>query len=444
MAAPHFISRAVCVWLPLALALVGISAGCQKKKPPAKAPALNFTQELPPGQMALAKVPPGQYPDFAVSADDLPRVRNAVRNSLTYIHSPSSRQHYPYLDITHERAVATLERLAALLDSVSGQPPRGDGRIDLNAAVREEFEVYKSIGAPKPDNSGYTGQVLFTGYFTPIYEASLTRQGPYQWPLYKRPADLVGGQVGPDGNPAPAQRQTRAGLVPYPTRQEIEQGGLLQGQELVWLTDRWQAYVITVQGSGRLRLPDGRIVEVGYAGTNGQPYVSPGRRMVDEGVIRKEDLSLKTMGQYFAAHPEAMDRYLWLNPRTTFFTFTRGGPFGSLGVPVTPLATIATDKSVYPRGMPAFLVVPIPNASGAGTHPFRGLMLDQDTGGAIRAAGRCDIYMGVGSAAEQLAGRQLETGELYYLAIKADVSTPAGSAAPALGVRSSRAAPRHW
>jgi membrane-bound lytic murein transglycosylase A len=434
LAAPQLISRTVRIHLLIAIALLGAvtgTLGCQKKKPPAAkaVAALNFTQELPPGQMALEKIAPGQYPDFAVSGDDLPRVRDAVRHSLTYIHSPSSRQHYPYLDITHERAVATLERLAALLDGLSGQPPRGaDGRIDLNAAVRDEFEVYKSIGAPKPDNSGYSGQVLFTGYFTPIYEASLTRQGPYQWPLYKRPADLVGGQVGPDGNPAPAQRQTPAGLVPYPTRQEIEQGGLLQGQELVWLTDRWQAYVITVQGSARLRLPDERVVEVGYAGTNGQPYVSPGRRMVDEGAIRKEDLSLKTMGQYFAAHPEAMDRYLWLNPRTTFFTFTSGGPFGSLGVPVTPLATIATDKSVYPRGMPAFLVVPIPNASGSGTHPFRGLMLDQDTGGAIRAAGRCDIYMGVGPAAEQLAGRQLETGELYYLAIKPERVGPPGAA----------------
>lgn len=403
----------------LLLAACVAVAGCQKKKPPAKPqPKLDFAQELPPGRLALRKVSPGEYPDFTVAAEDVPRVREAVAHSLAYLRTPSSRGHFPYLDITHERAVATLERLGALLDAAAAQGGGPGARYDLNGAVRDGFEVYKSIGAPNPDNSGYSGQVLFTGYFTPIYEASLTRQGPFQWPLYKRPVDLAGGELGPDGAPAPAQRMTPDGLAPYYTRAEIEQpNGPLQGQELVWMKDRFQAYVVTVQGSARLRLTDGRIMEVGYAGTNGHSYVSPGRRMVADGVIRPEDLSLKTMSRVFAERPQLMDTYLPANPRTTFFTVTSGGPFGSLGVPVTPFATIATDKSVYPRAMPAFLVVPVPAPDG-GTRPFRGILLDQDTGGAIRAAGRCDIYMGVGADAEQLAGRQLETGELYYLAVK--------------------------
>jgi membrane-bound lytic murein transglycosylase A len=112
-----------------------------------------------------------------------------------------------------------------------------------------------------------------------------------------------------------------------------------------------------------------------------------------------------------------MDKYLNLNQRYVFFTERPGGPFGSLNVPVTAFATIATDKSVYPRAMPAFLVAPIPAATG-GVRGYRGFMLDQDTGGAIRAAGRTDIYMGVGPQAEQLAGQQLHAGELYYLAVK--------------------------
>jgi membrane-bound lytic murein transglycosylase A len=115
-----------------------------------------------------------------------------------------------------------------------------------------------------------------------------------------------------------------------------------------------------------------------------------------------------------------MDRYLSLNDRFIFFTERPGGPYGSLNVPVTAFATIATDKSVYPRAMPAFLAVPVPSSSG-GMSPFRGLMLDQDTGGGIRASGRCDIFMGIGPQAEQLAGQELHAGELYYLAVKPEL-----------------------
>jgi membrane-bound lytic murein transglycosylase A len=121
-----------------------------------------------------------------------------------------------------------------------------------------------------------------------------------------------------------------------------------------------------------------------------------------------------------------MDKYLTINKRYVFFTERPGGPFGSLNVPVTPMATIATDKGItgttqrdiYPRAMPALLSVNVPTGADAHLAGFRGFMLDQDTGGAIRASGRCDIYMGVGPAAEYLAGRELQEGELYYIAIK--------------------------
>jgi len=178
-----------------------------------------------------------------------------------------------------------------------------------------------------------------------------------------------------------------------------------------------------VQGSGRLRLPDGSIYEVGFAGDNGYPYASAGERMVADGVLTADQLSLKSMGDYFAQHPGDMDKYLATNPRTVFFAERKGGPYGSLNVPVTPLASIATDKEdhdIYPRAMAAFLVVTMPSAGGQ-TQPFRGFMLDQDTGGAIRASGRCDIYMGIGDAAADLAGRELTEGQMYYIAIKPEL-----------------------
>jgi membrane-bound lytic murein transglycosylase A len=401
------------------ICLFGVLAamvGCRGAAAPADQPAkIDYTAPLPEGELALRKIGPDQYPDFAaaLSGINLDDLRRAVDHSLEYFQRAGSQRGYSYLDISHDRAVASLHAFRALLDRF---PQPGE----FNAAIAQTFDVYQSIGASNPDGSGYTSRVLFTGYFTPTYDASMTRGGPYQWPLYKRPADLVSDVTGErDG-----RRATDGSFAPYLTRQQIETGALA-GSELVWLTSRWNAYVITVQGSGRLRLPDGKIYEVGYSGTNGYDYTSPGAQMVADGLIPRDQLNFNALKQYFDAHPEAMDKYLWLNQRTVFFTERPGGPFGSLNVPVTPFASIATDKHVYPAGMVAFVSVPIPAGTqtpGTGnalsTREFNGFLLDQDRGGAIRSAGRCDIYMGIGDRAEETSGYQLNPGSLYYLAVK--------------------------
>jgi membrane-bound lytic murein transglycosylase A len=374
---------------------------------------LNYGAELPPGTLALRKIPPEMYPSFAINPSELGRIRPAISHSLDYLHKPSSKYFYPYGDISHDRAVATLRALDQLA-VLAAQSPQSPEWVDLQ--IRQNFEVYESVGAPAPDGSGYTGKVLFTGYFTPIYNAAMTRGGPYQWPLYKRPADLISDPLTGD---VKGRRTPDGTIVPYYTRAQIE-AGALAGQELCWLTSRWEAYVVTVQGSGRLRLPDGSIYEVGYAGHNGYDYVSVGQRMVTDGLIPADQVSLKTLGAYFDAHPQDMDKYLSTNPRTVFFEERPGGPWGSLNEPVTALATIATDKEqhdIYPRAMPAFLNVALTMPDGTPA-PANGFYLDQDTGGAIRAAGRCDIYMGIGQSAEDLAGRELNEGQLYYIAVK--------------------------
>jgi membrane-bound lytic murein transglycosylase A len=150
-------------------------------------------------------------------------------------------------------------------------------------------------------------------------------------------------------------------------------------------------------------------------------------KMVSDGVLGKEQVSADALRRYFAGHPQDMNTYLWHNPRTVFFAERPGGPFGSLNVPVTPRATIATDKKVYPPGLPAMVVLRQPLSPPAarrvkftrgGWEPAHLLVLDQDTGGAIRAAGRCDVYLGVGGEAEREAGDLLAEGELYYLVAK--------------------------
>jgi membrane-bound lytic murein transglycosylase A len=399
----------------VAAALWMTAAGCKTDPPPAPsvpARAVEFSHPLPPGTFALRKLNPDEYPDFTAAgmAANLPSVLRSIDQSLKYFTAASTKK-YSYPDIDHDRAVATLTALRQL---VAGQLQHPDDGRQFDVAVKSQFDVYQSIGGFDPNTGHYTGEVLFTAYFTPTYDASPIRGGRFQWPVYKRPLDLVT----PDADHA-YRKSADGGRTPYYSRRQIEQGHALDGGELVWLADRFDAYVVTIQGSARLRMPDGTIMEIGYAGFNGYDYISPGLKMIADGLIPREKISLQVMRQYFNQHPEAMDTYLTINDRDVFFAPTHGGPFGSIGVPVTPLATIATDKSVYPAGMPALVVGSVPDETG-GIRPFTGIMLDQDRGGAIRSAGRCDIYMGLG----EQAGQELDVGKLYYLAVKNGVAHP--------------------
>ncbi len=380
--------------------------------------------------VALRKIDPSEYPNFGEQPIDPARLRTSIDNSLQYLAAPSSRQFFPYLDITHARAVATLQTLRGICDQAIAMG--GWNGEWFNQQIVRDFEVYKSYGAPTPDGTAFTDRVLFTGYFTPIYDASRQRGGEYQWPLYKLPADLI---RDPMTGEVRGRKTSGGGIVPYYTRGQIETGGALPGDELVWLKSRWEAYIITIQGSARLRLAEtGQIYEIGFAGTNGYPYTSPGRQMVTDGVITESQLSLRGLGAFFAAHPEMMDKYLPMDQRYVFFTERPGGPFGSLNVPVTPLGTIATDKEqkdIYPRSMPAFVKTKTPDPTTNAPEPFSGFLLDQDTGGAIRASGRCDIYMGVGPRTGAMAGYEMQQGELYYLAVKPELmAQPANEAVP--------------
>jgi membrane-bound lytic murein transglycosylase A len=375
--------------------------------------AINYSEELAPGQMALRKIGPEEYPRFSIRQSNTADLLKSIDHSTQYLNRKSSQGFYPYLDITHDRAKATM---AALKETIQSASP-GLSDEEFSRAIADKFEVYRSIGGRDTETGSFTNQVLFTAYCTPIYDASATRSGPYQFPLYRRPTDLVSDPITGE---VQGRKMEDGTVVPYYSRQQIEQEGVLAGQEIVWLKNKLDVYIITIQGSARLQMTDGQMLEIGYAGANGLDYVSPGERMIADGKITKDQLSLRGLKAYFAAHPDEQDHYLSLNPRYVFFAETRGGPYGSLNVPVINLASIATDKSVYPRAMPGFLVVPMEPVTGT-TDPFHGFMMDQDTGGAIRAAGRTDIYMGVGPDAEVRAGQQLSAGQLYYVAVKPDL-----------------------
>lgn len=383
-------------------------AGCPKKPNTMIEPvaAEDYERQLPPGKMGLAKVDPKDIPDFTAACSDLKDLRKAVDYSLDYMSKPSSRIAYQAYgtEFTHERALASLRAFAALLDS-NPSPGR------LNSALREQFDVYTSVGW------NMRGDVRFTGYYTPIFDASPVRTDRFRYPIYRPPTDL---QKGPDGTI----------LTTLPPRKELEASGKLQGLELYWLGDPFEVYIAHVQGSAKLRMADGKLITVGYTAHNGHDYRSAGKDMVAEGKIPKGGLSLRAMINYFKAHPNEIAEYTGRNPRFVFFAETASEPRGSLNEPVTTWRSLAVDKAIFPRAAVTFFAAGMPKRAGAeiGIQPYTGFALDQDTGNAIRAPGRCDVYMGIGDEAGELAGRTQENGRLYYLFLKpglAKAATPA-------------------
>jgi len=392
--------------LMLAALALGTLTGCPPEPdgPIHGVPERDYSRPLPPGELALRKLTdPAAIPDFTPAFADRVYVRQALARSLNYLAKPSSERYFPYGDITHEHAVASLKAFDQLLASNTLAK-------HLNALVRKRFDVYMSVGCDG------RGAVLFTGYFTPILDASPVRTQRFRYPLYRQPADLIKDEEGR----ILGRKVGEGKLEPYPTRAEIDTSGMLAGSELAWLADAFEAYIAHVQGSAVLRMPDGRIQRIGYAATNGHPYASVSLAMVEDGKIPRDKISLQAMIAYFKAHPDEVNGYIRRNPRYTFFAATRGGARGSLNEPVTMMRSIATDKAVYPRACLAFIHVNLPRrlATGIKDLPFKGFVLDQDTGGAIRAPGRCDVYMGVGDQAGALAGRTKQEGRLYYLFLK--------------------------
>lgn len=237
----------------LLVAVSFVSLGCPKPtgtvSPPISGAQTDYNRPLPPGELGLRKITdPRDIPDFTRACANLVLLRQTVANSLDYMAKPSSQKFFPYgKDVTHAQATASLKAFAALLDA--GLTPE-----QLNAQIREKFDVYISVGC---DNRG---TVLFTGYYTPIFNASAAKTDKFKYPIYKQPGDLV---KNPDGTIRGRLNPADGSITPYPNRREIEITKMLAGSELYWLSDPFEVFIAHVQGSARLRLTDGRMVTVG-------------------------------------------------------------------------------------------------------------------------------------------------------------------------------------
>ncbi|MCC6580867.1 MAG: MltA domain-containing protein [Phycisphaeraceae bacterium] len=381
------------------------AAGCQQTKEVVAPPPPEYARELPPGAAALRKLDPANWPDLTASwTPGDQALLAALDRSAKWFEYPSAHSFFPVQEITYEQARQSVPAFRkALTESTSAA-----AFVDR---LKQNFDLYTSVGW------NGNGAVLFTGYYTPIFDASPVRTEAFQYPLYARPDDLV---TDPDGKVL--GRRVGDRLEPYPTRAQLMQSGVLTGKEIAWLGNPFDVYLAQVQGSARLTMTDGNTMHLGYAGTNGHDYASISMMLAKQGKIDKHRITLSAVRNYFKQHPDELDTYVSRNPRFTFFKAydPANWPAGSLGFQVTPRRSLATDKRIFPRGGTTLIALPGAGSADPQHHGGKRMywLLDQDTGGAIRAPGRADIYFGVGPDAEVSAGNTMVEGRLYYLFVK--------------------------
>jgi membrane-bound lytic murein transglycosylase A len=299
------------------------------------------------------------------------------------------------------------------------------------AAARAFFETYfvpHEVPASSASPNGF-----LTAYYEPVLRASRTQSAAYPVPLHRRPADLINlvgeadratSNLGANDGLTHA-RQTPTGPVPYATRRAIDEGAL-EGRnlELFFLADVVDRFFLQVQGSGVLVFDDGRQIRVGYDGKNGHLYTSLGRLLVDEGRARAEQMSLDYLSQWLRDDPVRGAQTIWRNESYVFFRELpqATAPEGVLGVPLTPLRSLAIDPSHTALGLPVYLDAPtIDHLTAA---PFRHLMIAQDVGSAIRGPARGDIFVGTGDDAGRRAGITKHSGRFFVLKPKSGEWTP--------------------
>lgn len=363
---------------------------------------------------AAADAPPGtpvsfvDLPGFA--ADDLPAAFGVFRASCVALAAarPSTR--------AAASPPPELTRVCAAL-------PR---RIPRRAALRSFFERHFT---PRR----VAGSAFFTGYYEPVVDGALVATKTYATPLYAPPPDLVG--IVPGARPGldPALTVARRGpdgrLVALPDRAAIETGALgTAARPLVYVASRVDAFFIQVQGSARIRLPDGTLRRLVYAARNGYPYTSIGKVLVGRLHVPPSAMGMAQLRAWIQANGQgdgdAGAKLMRENRSFIFFRFddslpAGAGPIGGEGLSLTPRRSLAIDHNLWPYGLPFYVDTRLPDAGLPEGRPFRRLMIGQDTGAAILGAARADIFFGTGLEAARQAGAVRQPGTLFVLWPKA-------------------------
>lgn len=393
--------RVLAICAAVAIALTACEAEQDEKEPEPAPP------EPSPPALTLSAVDFAALPGWP--NDDMAGVRDALSRSCGRILKLN-----PEAEIGSNALQTTAMDWRAACQALAAVPEGPDALRDYFEGFFEPFAVTDAADGDAPD----ADQGLFTGYFEAELTGAREKDETYATPIYARPEDLITVDLGlfdpglKGRGIVGAVQQGR--LKPYPTRGEIEAGALDgKGLELLWIDDPVDVFLLQVQGSGRVVLPDGEVIRVGFAAHNGHDYRSIGRRLIDMGELQAHEASWDGIRNWVESHPDKAAELFAYNPRFIFFRELDGdGPIGAEGVALTPERSMAVDTTYVPLGMPLWLDTVRP---GGSEEPMRRLMVAQDKGGAIKGVIRGDFFWGYGDAALAEAGRMKSRGRYFLL-----------------------------
>jgi membrane-bound lytic murein transglycosylase A len=372
----------------------------------------------PPAESALVRKSAFSYPDFT---DDLEfdGLEYSILKSMDYLQKVPADRMYQFGPDRYD-AAHLMQSLQQFLDFIRTNP----SSRDLEKFIRSNYLVYQSVGRDQE------GEVLFTGYYEPHLNGRLQQDDEFRFPIYGLPTDLMKIDLSDFDEKYDGQsivgRCTGQTVVPYHDRREIDEENVLadKAEPLAWIKDPVDAFFLQIQGSGKIFLDTGEVINVHYNGSNGRPYRSIGKLLIESQKIPQEEMSMQKIRSYLHEHPEEMAPVLNYNPSYVFFKLEPEGPLGYLNVLLTPGRSLALDRRIFPPAALAFIQTKKPVVDSTGRidswEDCSRFVLNQDTGGAIKGPGRADLFWGSGPYAEIAAGHLAHTGKLFFLILKPD------------------------
>jgi membrane-bound lytic murein transglycosylase A len=374
------------------------------------------TTQVPPKKYVMEQISGGSYPKFT---DDMAYdgLAHSISKNLSYLKKiPLDRQFAYGKD--HYTTEHLIQSSQYFLDFIQTRPTAGE----LNHFILSSYRVYRSIGRDG------LGEVLYTGYYEPHLRGTLSPSGEYRFPIYAKPPDLINVDLSLFKEEYAGERivvrYTDQKILPYYDRSEIDYEGVLKGNTdvLAWVDDPIDVFFLQIQGSGKIYLDSGDVLNVHYHTSNGRPYRSIGKLLIDRKKISVKEMSMQKIREYLNSHPDEIKEVFNYNPSYVFFENEPNGPLGNINVKLTPGRSIALDRRIFPKAALCFIEAEKPMVDGAGQiqswRRFARFAMNQDTGGAIRGPGRADIFWGNGPYAEIAAGHLKHTGNLYFLVLK--------------------------
>lgn len=385
-------------WIVL-LAVLALLAGCVTTGPP----------PTPTPQNILRVVPKDDWP---LLLDDLDARSffQAAESSLGYLRKVSPDKRFTFGPYQMSAA-----QMAAMLEDLKDLLYRQPDPVERSRALQQKYALLESVGRDG------RGEVLMTGYYEPVLKARRQAQGSFKYPVYAMPEDLVWIDLRQFGEQYPAKRlvgQVKGNRVqPYPDREAIDYKKVIEGKAEVlgYVSDSVEVFFLHIQGSGQLEFEDGAKRRVGYASSNGQPYRSIGKMLLNKKLMEPGSMSMQGIKAFLETNPQYLRQVLSHNPSYVFFRPLPviGGPLGCFGQPLTAGRSVATDRRLFPGLTLGYITGTMP-ALGGGSEPLARFVFNQDTGGAIRGPGRLDLFFGSGPQAGELAGRMKNPGKLYF------------------------------